>query len=395
MTSSSSASTAENLRDRVLEFEREIDERIASLTESEAELISTSSLRQQWLAGVSASVGEDSAVVSKQLELLRAKAELANTQLLVENAKLDAFHEAQTLAYLTAATKPYDDGETAEQRTRALDALVKDNVEGLKEVLSASVARRAGVANAVDELVREVEKLKEEQETSNAVTLKELKGRISKYAAQLRECAAVSKNNYREITGDYLVLRHNTRVAKEILARSQSEASMTRKALEERLQRVKLEAELQKERVTESAAAEIQALTEHIREHLEQREHELEELKQAQEDQSGSQKTRIKELRHAIQMSNARYTDLLEQRTSDMERVEGEVRTLRELVATAEARAFESGGGDNGGADDGFGGATTGNKKKGGGGVGANNREGRPSSAPHNLMATIERLKRR
>lgn len=332
----------QNLRQRVLDFEKELDERLVSLSESEAGIINTGLLRQQWLASVSNSVGENSVAISKQLEVLRARAELSNVQLLVENAKLDAFHESQTLTYLTVATKPYDDDETAERRTQALDALVKENIESLKEALASSVHRRAAIADELSELVREVEKLRLEQESSNAVTLKELKSRISKYAAQLRECAATSKNNYREITGDYLVLRHNTRVAKEILMRSQSEASLTRKALEERLQRVKVEAEMQKEKVAESASAEMQALTDQIREHLDMKEHELEELKKAQEDKSGSQKTKIRELKHAIQLCTSKYNDLQEQRKSDMERVETEVKQLRELVTTAENRSVNN-----------------------------------------------------
>lgn len=124
--------------------------------------------------------------------------------------------------------------------------------------------------------------------------------------------------------------------------RSQSEASLTRKALEERLQRVKVEAEMQKEKVAESASAEMQALTDQIREHLDMKEHELEELKKAQEDKSGSQKTKIRELKHAIQLCTSKYNDLQEQRKSDMERVETEVKQLRELVTTAENRSVNN-----------------------------------------------------
>ena len=337
-----SAQDQANIRLKVLEFEKELEERIRSLAASEGEIINTSALRQQWLTSVSASVGEDSVTISKQLEVLRVRADLANTQLLVENAQLDAFHETQTLAYLTAATKPYDDGETAERRTQILDALVKENVEHLKDHLTASVARRTNIAANVSEWVREIEKLKLQQESNNAVKLKELKSRIAKYAAQLRECANTTKDNYREITGDYLVLRHNARVAKEILMRSQNEASLTRKALEERLQRVKLEAELQREKVMESASTEMESLRDHIRTHLEAKEFELEELKKTQEDRSGSQKSKIRELKLAIQKCTAQYNDLQEQRKSDMERVEGEIKSLRELVTITENRAANS-----------------------------------------------------
>jgi hypothetical protein len=337
----SKRSRLESMRSRILEFEKEIDERIDALLIVETDILNTGSLRKQWLASVSYSVGDDAKVLHKKFQILRAKSELFTARLMIENARMESLHESQTLLYLIAATKPYDKGEYEEKRKSALECIVQDNVEDLKNNINESIVFRTNLTNEICDLIGEVTKLKLEHEQQNAMTVNELQRRILQYTVQLRESSLLSTKNDKEITGDYLVLRHNSRVAKEMLLRSKSDATIARRALQEGINQVASAAASQKDKIEQSSEIELQTLTDVIRSQLLSGEQELEELRLGKIERARYRKQTIRQLTESCEFFNGKHADMQTQRRNDLERVGGELKRLREMVEAVEIRLLK------------------------------------------------------
>lgn len=337
----SQRSRLESMRNRILAFENEIDERIEALLVYETDILNTGMLRAQWLASVSSPVGGDSIGLRKQLEVLRTKSEFQASQLILENARLEGFQEYQSLGYLIAATKPYEDGETDERRKKSLDSIAQHDIDDLRDSLNHFIKQRSNIANNVCDLIREAETIKLEHEQQNKSVVGEMERRILLYTEQLREISATSKANDREITGDYLVLRHNSRVAKELLVRSQNDANFARKGLQEGMESVVLAATLQREKMEQSSEAELQDLTDGIRVRVLESEQELEELQTSRLKRLRSRKLKIRLLNKSCGEFNSKYDDLQAQRKNDLERVGGELKRLREMVEKVDLRLLK------------------------------------------------------
>jgi hypothetical protein len=190
-------------------------------------------------------------------------------------------------------------------------------------------------------MIKEVETLKFEQEQQNTVVVNELQRRIAQYTVQLRESSIISKGNDREVTGDYLVLRHNSRVAKEMLIRSQNEANCARKVLQEGMDQVSIAAASQREKIEQSSEAELQSLTDTIRNKVLKREQEFEELSASRLKRMRSSKKLIRSLTSQCDEFNEKYEDLQTQRRNDLERVGSELRRLRVMVSSVEVRLLK------------------------------------------------------
>ena len=331
----------ESLRSQIIGFERELDDRIGSLLLIETDILKTGTMRSKWLTTVSYSVGGHSTSFGVRFEVLKEKLEFSLLQLALENAKLVGFEESQILGYLIAATKPYDSGESEDDRRKLLEITVQNNIEDLKDFLTHSIKSRSNLNSNVSHLVHDVKMLQLELEQQNASIVTEMQRRIFMYLEQLRETSALSKINDKVVTGDYLVLRHNSRVAKEILIRSQNESNFARRALQEGIDQINLAAASRKHRVEQESQILLKDLVNATRLKIRTREEELKELRMRKIQRSRLHKKAIGDLVDACDEFNKKYDDLQAQRKDELERVGGELKRLREMVVKVEGRLLK------------------------------------------------------
>ena len=331
----------ESLRNQIIDFEGELDDRIGALLLIETDIVKTGTMRSQWLTTVSYSVGGHSTSLGLRFDVLKKKLEFSASQLALENAKLEGFEESQTLGYLIAATKPYEYGESEDDRRKSLDLMVQNNIEDLKCFLTRSIKSRSNFNSNVSHLIHDVKMLQVELEQQNESIVSEMQRRMFLYSEQLRETSALSKINDKVITGEYLVLRHNSRVAKEILVRSQNESNFARQALQEGIDQINLAAQSRKDRVEQASQIQLQDLVNATRLKILTREEELKELRRRRIQRSRSHKSAIVSLLEACDEYNKKYDDLQAQRKNDLERVGGELKRLREMVEKVESRLLK------------------------------------------------------
>jgi len=328
-------------RDRVCEFESEITSKLAQLTQVEADLLRLSQLRQHWLRDVSDVDKFDGETFTKKLQVLKRQATLQQQNLMLDVLRLEGFQENQTLEYLTQATRPFEEGETKEQRAREMAAVVMENLQNLKVTLHKSNDYRAKLVSHIYDLSLELSKIKIEYTTQHSNLIAGLKDRVVQYLTNMRESVTSSSENHKRITGDYLVLRHNARVAQEVLLRSQKEAANARRDLQSKLDKLVEEATMQRERIETVSNEELRLQTDSIRSQVILKERELSELETRTHSYTTARKDATRKLKKELKRYNAKYDDLQEKRKADLKRMNDELRGLRSLIGECEAKLHD------------------------------------------------------
>lgn len=329
------------MRSRILDFEENMEERIQTLHLFESEIERTGQLRRQWLTNVTKDIDGDTELYHMKLKVKTAMMELLAVHLTTENAKVENFQYTISLQNLIAATKPYEGDESDQSRKRILESLMQKNIESIKVALSQSATVKANLQRHVDHLLQSIESLKAQHSQQCESIVTDLQPKIAHYAIQLRESLTISKSNDKQITGDYLVLRHNCRVATEILIRSQNEASVARLALQENLCLIAQAASDQREKVEKSSETELALLKNGIRLKLMRNEKDLEILQAKKAERIRASKNNLHNLNMTYDFYEAKYETLQIQRRNDLDRVGGELRRLREMVGAVEMRLLK------------------------------------------------------
>ena len=327
---------ARHARERVLEFEADLEKRLGNLSDVEQNILALGQLRSRWLTSVSNIDEVETETYHLRLETLRAQAELTTLNVELDKAKLEAQYETQALNYLVASTKPMDISESAEMRNRTLTILARDNLENLRLSLKESVDYRAKLARQVHEMTGALAKYRVDHDNRHKSVVDELQERIQLYAERMREAVSAAKKQHHRITGEYLLLRHNARVAKEVLVRNQNEAALARKILQEKLEKLVEEAAAQRERMETAAAAELKIMTDDIRSEVIRKESEVNHLRTRIELLDSSRKSTFSELKRDLRKYERKYDELSVKRQSEITDLAAELKSMREMVQRVE-----------------------------------------------------------
>jgi uncharacterized protein YxjI len=330
-------------RERVLEGERELEKRLEGLVNVEHDILALGSLRKRWLTSVSNIDEVESETYHLRLETLRAHAELTSLNVLVDRGRLEGQYELQALNYLVASTKPMDDvKETSESRNRLLTHLARENMETLRSALRDSVEYRAKLARQVHEMIGILAKFRVDHDNRHKSVVDEVQERIGLYAERMREAVSAAKRQHHRITGEYLLLRHNARVAREVLVRNQNEAAMARKILQEKLERLVDEAAAQRERMEGAAATELKIMTDDIRSEVIRKESEVNQLRTRIELLDTSRKATHRELKRDLRRFEKKYDELNTKRCNEVLELAAELKMLRDMVARVEQELYRA-----------------------------------------------------
>lgn len=328
-------------RERVLEFERDLEKRLGNLVEIEQNILALGQLRSRWLTSVSNIDEVETETYHLRLDTLQAHAELTSLNVQLDRARLEGQYETQALNYLVAATKPQDVNETAEARNRQLTHLARDNLESLRVALKESVDYRSKLARSVHDMIGMLSKYRIDHDNRHKSVVKELQERIQLYAERMREAVSGAKRQHQRITGEYLLLRHNARVAKEILVRNQNEATLARKILQEKLDSLVEEAATQRERMETAAAAELKIMTDDIRSDVIRKENEANHLRTRIQMLDSSRKTTCRELKRDTRKYSKKYEELQVKRKKEITELGSELKMLRDMVQRVEVELYK------------------------------------------------------
>ena len=228
----------ESLRNKVLAFEAEVSSSLSILPIMEKEMNSVCEQRTSWIDQVSG-IDEIEAVTFKhQVDTLRKRCSCISIEIQMDALRLNGFYEAQQLQQLVVATRPRDEGETDKDREKEIKAMIKEGMVNIGRAVKESLKLREELLNEMDTMTRQLVTLKHEYRDKKRLRLDVMIQRINEYSEHLGETHKTSQSTLKRVTNDYLIVRHNARVAKEILVRSQNEAAKVRQMLEDNVDRL-------------------------------------------------------------------------------------------------------------------------------------------------------------
>lgn len=325
-------------RQRVHDFELEIEKKIATLPEIEKQIINVGQLRMQWLKSVSTVDTVETETFRNKLEVLKLRGEIGAVKLQIYNLRVASAIETQTLRYLVEATKPYDDDETSESRSSKLKDIAVENLEELRQCLQLNVSNAQQISNLNYELINECENARMEYEQHRELVVEELNERITQYSERLTEASQQAQKQQKKVTGEYLVLRHNARVARDILLRGQREAHHAREVLQERLDSLIAESHLQREKMEKASEAELKILTDDVRSEVVEKERELETVRNRTNELKRLQNSVCKDIKKGIKKYVDMYNALQRKRQTDLKNISEELKVLRGMIVDVELK---------------------------------------------------------
>ena len=299
-------------------------------------------MRRNWLESVAGADEIDLEAFQKTLESLKKQAEIIQISVEEDAIRLDFVYEKQQLEMLIEATKPMEDGETDKMRDRRLTALAMEGTNEMRAALEVSVAERRRLADETTDLLRMCDTAKAMYENKGKMRGEEIKKRIDGYIQRLLEGVESGRTRLRGTTRDYLVLRHNAKVATEVLQRSENDAHRQREELQKSLEALTAETALHLERMEHGCREEIKKLTNSVREQVIKKERELEDLRQRDSAARMDDRAACKKYRRGIIEFEGRYEELQNKRRKDIRAITEVLRNLKAALQRAELALVNS-----------------------------------------------------
>ena len=331
----------ESLKEKVCSFEIELSSSLSVLNIMEVELNKLCSMRNDWINQVSG-VDEIEVITYKnRIESLRKKSEIALIELSIDVMRLNMIYEDQQLRQLIVATRPREIGETNKDREKEVQNLIKSGMEEIAKFVRQSIRLRTDLLTQCEDMNRQMLSLKNEFIEGHKLRLTIGIRRVQTYMDHLNDLQIASDNKYKKVTNDYLILRHNARVAKEILVKSQNEAHKVRRILQDNIDKLQAESIFQRERLEKNSADELKALTNEIRQTVISKEREYEDIILRVRKKKINAKITLKEHKKLVEDYDQKYEELLEKRNSDIKIISKELKKLKELIFALETNLSE------------------------------------------------------
>jgi hypothetical protein len=336
-----SAYTKNLNRERVLEFEKEMLAKLATLADVERDIADVSQKRRSWLENISRADDTGLDTYIAKLNILRLRAQLSALYMSLDVTRLEGHYEAQTLNYLVAATQPLEDDETPDKRKSVLLQLQRQDNDKMLVFLEHSLQHRIQLGNTNYDLQAQLNILTNEVGLQQEAEEQEFREKVAFYTSRMQHAMEESQRHYRRITEEYLILRHNARVAKEVLTRSQNDAAQARAELQGCLDGILCEAGAQREKMEKNAVAELKFMTEDLRGEVIRKEQDLENATMRVKVLKSRQKKEVSTLKKELRLYNKKYATLQRKRRADIVAVTAELKLLRGAIGRVEQRLLE------------------------------------------------------
>ena len=331
----------QELRKKVMTFESEMASSMSVLNIMENELNDVCRLRKSWITQVSGIDEIEAQSFKIQAEALRKRSSIINIEMQMDAIRLNGFYEAQQLQQLIVATRPREEGESDKDREKEINMMIKDGMLKVGRAVSESLQIRQKFREEVDNMNRQLATLKNEYRENKRIRITTILDNIKEYDEHLEEIRSHSEETHRRVTNDYLILRHNARVAKEILVRSQNEAKKVREMLENNINKLMRESVAHRDRMEKHSNDELKVLTEDLRKNVINKERQYENIVVRVNGKKKHTKRILKSHKQMIKDYDAKYNALQKKRRGEILVIEKELQKLRDMIGEVEGHLHD------------------------------------------------------
>lgn len=331
------------LQKRILAFEEEYSKSIEEFSKMEKSNIDLCQVRRNWLSFKMNENRADTSLFEKKILVFQKANDLNRLNLEVDELRLKGYYEAQQLKQLVAATKPTDISDhNGKIRSHALEILRREGMEEIKAALNDSIHLRERLLSECHRVHSMIDTTVLEEDQKIKLMNGNLQDSLSKFKQRLEVVLSTSEFNLKKVTGDYLILRHNAKIAQEILTRSMNESIRERKELKESLKDKEKTYASRLVELEYNNKMELETRLRGLRDEVIRTEAEVE-FKYAKNDQlRHNVLNSVKNLKNSRRESNRKYRELQARRREELIIVQGELTRLKHALSQAEDNIVKS-----------------------------------------------------
>lgn len=326
------------LKDRVEIFEKEYEETVISFEKKEKERMNEIyKLRKEWIEHKVQENTNDRSLFLKKLQVFEKYCELYKAKLELDKLHIDGFYETQKLKQLIILTKPKESNDvTGNQRDKEVREMMRASANEIKCALTESIIFRQKIANDCDNSRNLIQQLLEQEKTIERQRIENVENELKDCVGELKNQYIKSSSNYKTAIGEYLILRHNSKIAQELLTASINEVEKKKVSLTKSLKAAKLHAAEKIASVEHSNRSELEVRLRHHRNEVVKYETEMEQLWISNDQSRFDFSVRFKELKEEIENYNKKFTSLQERRFHELTVVSTELKKMNQVLSEAE-----------------------------------------------------------
>lgn len=259
-------------------------------------------------------------------------------QTILKEYELKEVRGNQELMLIELSTRPLGNGETFEQRNRLIAETQASNQEKTSEWLISSLSAINIAKAKLNDILNEVKNFEIGVQKTNEDMILAAQTQLQDFNEEMNKYITLSEQVKRKVTNDYLVLRHNARVAEKILCERRQAAVISREEMQRSLDNLLREAAERRLKVEESLSDEQARLVEEARATVMRRESDVFSLGAEVKSRKKELKREVTRIRESIRHYEGMYTKLSKRREREVKLISSELRRFREAIAEVEAK---------------------------------------------------------
>jgi hypothetical protein len=330
-------------RDRVLQFEKEIQERLRKLAVIESGMNEISMQRKEWLENISQNHHESSNTFQQHVRLFQLQSEHIAWKFKLSSLSLDEEYENHLLDLLIDYTQPLHDNETEEIRNQQIQIKSREKTTQMKYALQTALDERIDMNGQLYGLQMQYSELKVASDLQQKQQYEELKHHLNEYLHNMHEQKMSLRKVSHEVMKDYLILRHNAQVIQEILNHNQNQANAIRFELQKVLDSIVVEAKEQRSKLERLSHEELVALTNDLRHEITMKESIIETLTKRIATLKTQKTQTTYTLFQEIMSYQKQYNDLQSKRYHDVKMITQELTFLKQQIYHLECQLYTPG----------------------------------------------------
>jgi gas vesicle protein len=288
----------------------------------------------------------EATLLRRRVEAIRDRLELMELDFALDRVRCEEVYESQQLKILLASTKPLERDEKKSDRNKKVSAMMQEATKAVTEAVSRSLSCHNVICDGAEQMGRNIDVFMIDQEKRSEIRIQHLNARFEKYISAIGDLVRVSEEKQRAVTEQYLVLRHNAKIAREILLESKNRGEREKEDLVARIQLIRDDVQNQLAKTEERFEQQLNDLiakrrSEVLRgeEILEHDWADLEDTRKYLVSDSQNLKSALKEIKRKLKA-------LLQRRERDLPKLEAELRVLRQATIGAEMSVIARRGGE-------------------------------------------------
>ena len=262
--------------------------------------------------------------------------------IILSESELKEIKMRQELKLLELTSLPLSGNETYESRARQVADLHVSNQRAIVDAYIKTLSKTTNSKAKLKSMLQDLQSRENELVRAAEATRKTVEDRLQGFEGRLKVYIDQSTKVKKKVTGDYLVLRHNARIAEKLLCERRQSTLIAREKMQVNLDALLKDASQRRSEVEENLRAEQERVIQEARENVMEKEQEVDELAGSVHCKLLMMKKEKRRIKASIEEYERLYRRLDRKRTKEVRAINAELKKFRDMVAAVEMKMVDS-----------------------------------------------------